>query len=246
MSVSHSFDDNKGSANLEKCLRSISFISNKISSIEPEIISGFHSYGLKEFHLTGFLKKLKGVEKTLMEIEDKIEKEKENRTIAPHGFATKAVKRPKIVTTPTMKDKEPKTLRKEVKKPTGRQKALAYKKIKDFAQKLQTQFYKKLAMVVKRIGATRVKPQPKPVERPFPKKSWNEVQSAPSIWELNYLSELQLKNVKVKNVNEMVTGLIKQSTKRIASTLANYESKCTMELRVIMLYGGVKLVSTAE
>lgn len=65
VSVSHSIDDNKGSANLEKCLRSMGLISSKISALESDIVSGFHSNGLKEFHLTGFLRKLKGVEKTL-------------------------------------------------------------------------------------------------------------------------------------------------------------------------------------
>ena len=77
--------------------------------------------------------------------------------------------------------------------------------------------------LVKRLAATRAKPEAKIVERPFPKKNWSEVQSAPSIWDFNYLVELPFMNSKPKNPNEAVSALVKQSNKRITSNLANYE-----------------------
>lgn len=76
--------------------------------------------------------------------------------------------------------------------------------------------------IVKRLAATRTKPEAM-VERPFPKKNWSEVQSASSIWDLNYLVELPFKSAKPKNPNEAVSALVKQSNKRITSNLANYE-----------------------
>lgn len=98
------------------------------------------------------------MEKTLVEIEDKVEKEKENRVIlAP----IKNMKRPKI--TATANAKEPKTVRKDPKKFTSKQKIAAYKKIKEFASKLEAAFKNKVKAVVKRLGATRETVQAKAV-----------------------------------------------------------------------------------
>ncbi len=128
-------------------------------------------------------------------------------------------------------------------------KARACRRLKELAIQADRLWVRRVAGAVRRAAAQsrdKEEEQP-PAERAMPKKAWGEVQSQLSQSEVKGLGEVPMKNGK-KEVKEIVSTLIRQTTKRVSQALGGTQEGrgTTLELRLLMLYGGVRMTSTGE